>query len=63
MKSLGFCESIPISDKIITIAKPVTDTGAGHLYAEQVLGNWFLLIMGSFGLLLIIGIISLIEIA
>ena len=43
----------PISDKVITISKPTSDAYAGTLYANQTLGNWFLIIMLSFGLLLI----------
>jgi len=53
--------NIPISDKIITISKPNIDSSAGRLYANQSLGKWFLLIMGSFGLLLLMGLIGLIN--
>lgn len=53
--------SIPISEKIITISKPSSDASAGTLYANQTLGNWFLIIMLSFGLLLLIGLIGLIN--
>lgn len=53
--------NIPISDKIITISKPSTDATNGMLYAKQTLGSWFLIIMGSFGILLVIGFIGLID--
>lgn len=53
--------NIPISDKIITISKPSTDKTNGMLYAKQTLGSWFLIIMGSFGILLVIGFIGLID--
>jgi len=53
--------NIPISDKVITISKPTSDAYAGTLYANQTLGNWFLIIMLSFGLLLVMGLIGLIN--
>ena len=52
---------IPISEKIITISKPARDTDAGKLYADQAVGKWFTILMASFGLLLLVFIVGLIN--
>ena len=53
--------SIPISNKVINISKPSKDSDTGRVYADQTLGNWFFIIIGSFGLLLLMCLIGLIN--
>ncbi len=53
--------SIPVSNKVINIVKPVKDSDVGRVYADQTLGSWFFIIIGSFGLLLLICIIGLVN--
>lgn len=53
---------IPISNKVINIVKPSKDSDTGRVYADQTLGNWFYIIIASFGLLLLMCIIGLVNI-
>lgn len=52
---------VPISQKTINIANPVSTNDSGVIVSDQKLADWFLVLVGSTGLLLLIVVIGLIN--